>query len=187
MNSMKRVGVLIGSLRKEAFSRKVAKTLMALAPADFQLEEVEIGDLAMFNQDFDDEGRTPAEWTDFRKGLKKFDAFLFVTPEYNRSVPAVLKNALDIGSRPYGKNVWDGKPGAVVSVTPGALGAFGSNHHLRQTLMFLNVPAMPQPEVYIANAANLFGGDGALTDAGTREFLQNFMAAFAVWVGKNAK
>ncbi|MBP2638403.1 MAG: chrR [Firmicutes bacterium] len=184
---MKRVGVLVGSLRKESFSRKVAKTLMALAPADFQLEEVEIGDLAMFNQDFDDEGRTPAEWTAFREGLKKFDAFLFVTPEYNRSVPAVLKNALDIGSRPYGKNVWDGKPGAVVSVTPGGLGAFGSNHHLRQTLMFLNVPAMPQPEAYIANAANLFGEGGTLTDGGTREFLQKFMESFVVWVGKNAK
>lgn len=187
MNFMKRVGVLVGSLRKESFSRKVAKTLMALAPADFQMEEVEIGGLAMFNQDFDDEGRTPAQWADFREGLKKFDAFLFVTPEYNRSVPAVLKNALDIGSRPYGKNVWDGKPGAVVSVTPGALGAFGSNHHLRQTLVFLNVPTMPQPEAYIANAANLFNNDGVLTDGGTRGFLQKFMDAFGVWVGKNAK
>ena len=187
MNFMKRIGVLVGSLRKESFSRKVAKTLMALAPADFQMEEVEIDGLVIFNQDFDDEGRTPAQWTDFREGLKKFDAVLFVTPEYNRSVPAVLKNALDIGSRPYGKNVWDGKPGAVVSVTPGALGAFGANHHLRQTLAFLNVPTMPQPEAYIANSANLFGDDGALTDVGTREFLQKFMDAFAIWVGKNAK
>ena len=184
---MKRVGILVGSLRKESFSRKVAKTLMALAPANFQLVEVELGGLAMFNQDFDDEGRTPAEWTDFREGLKTFDAFLFVTPEYNRSVPAVLKNALDIGSRPYGENVWDGKPGAVISVTPGALGAFGSNHHLRQTLAFLNVPTMPQPEAYIANVANLLDVGGYLRNAQTREFLQRFMDAFAVWVGKNAK
>ena len=149
--------------------------------------EVELGGLAMFNQDFDDEGRTPAEWTDFREGLKTFDAFLFVTPEYNRSVPAVLKNALDIGSRPYGENVWDGKPGAVISVTPGALGAFGSNHHLRQTLAFLNVPTMPQPEAYIANVANLLDVGGYLRNVQTREFLQRFMDAFAVWVGKNAK
>lgn len=187
MNFMKRVGILVGSLRKESFSRKVAKTLKALTPADLNMEEVKISGLAMFNQDFDDEGRTPAEWTAFREELKKFDAFLFVTPEYNRSVPAVLKNALDIGSRPYGQNAWAEKPGAIVSVTTGGLGAFGANHHFRQTLAFLNVPTMPQPEAYIANAANLFDAGGYLTDVGTREFLQKFMDAFAVWVGKNAK
>ena len=184
---MKRVGVLIGSLRKESFSRKVANTLMELAPTDFQLEEVALNELVMFNQDFDDEGKTPAEWTAFRETVKGFDAFLFVTPEYNRSVPAVLKNALDVGSRPYGKNVWDGKPGAIVSVTPGSHGAFGSNHHLRQSLVFLNVPTMPQPEAYVSNAAKLFDDAGAMTDSGTREFLQKFMDAFTAWAEKNAK
>ncbi len=107
-----------------------------MAPASLELEEVEIGNHAIFNQDFDDEGNTPPEWKAFREKVKKFDAVLFVTPEYNRSVPAVIKNALDVGSRPYGYSVWDGKPGAVVSVSPGALGAFGANHHLRQTLVF---------------------------------------------------
>ena len=113
----KKIGVLVGSLRKESFNRKVSKELMAVAPKGLELEEVAIGALPIFNQDFDDEGTTPAEWVTFRETLKQYDGFLFLTPEYNRSMPAVLKNALDIGSRPYGKNLWDGKPGAVVSVS----------------------------------------------------------------------
>ena len=183
----KKVGVLVGSLRKESFNRKIAKELMAVAPADLALEEVAIGALPIFNQDFDDEGTTPAEWVTFRETLKRYDAFLFVTPEYNRSVPAVLKNALDDGSRPYGKNLWDGKPGAVVSVSIGGISGFGANHHLRQTLVFLNVPTMPQPEAYIGNAAALFDANGALINEGTREFLKNFMSAFATWVAKISK
>lgn len=183
----KKVGVLVGSLRKESFNRKIAKELMAVAPADLALEEVAIGALPIFNQDFDDEGTTPAEWVTFRETLKRYDAFLFVTPEYNRSVPAVLKNALDVGSRPYGKNLWDGKPGAVVSVSIGGISGFGANHHLRQTLVFLNVPTMPQPEAYIGNAAALFDANGALVNEGTREFLRSFMGAFATWVAKISK
>jgi chromate reductase len=166
----KKVGVLVGSLRKESFNRKIAKELMAVAPADLALEEVAIGALPIFNQDFDDEGTTPAEWVTFRETLKRYDAFLFVTPEYNRSVPAVLKNALDVGSRPYGKNLWDGKPGAVVSVSIGGISGFGANHHLRQTLVFLNVPTMPQPEAYIGNAAALFDAHGALVNEGPGSF-----------------
>ena len=178
----KKVGVFIGSLRKESFSRKVAGALESLAPASLELEEVEIGNLEIFNQDFDDEGKTPAIWQAFREKVKKFDAVLFVTPEYNRSVPAVLKNALDVGSRPYGYNVWDGKPAAVVSVTPGPLGAFGANHHLRQTLVFLNVPTMQQPEGYVNNASALFNERGELINEDSRSFLKNFMDAFAGWV-----
>ena len=102
-------------------------------------------------------------------------------------MPAVLKNAIDIGSRPYGKNLWDGKPGAVVSVSIGGISGFGANHHLRQTLVFVNVATMPQPEAYIGNAAALFDAKGALVNEGTREFLKNFMAAFAAWVAKTAK
>ena len=112
---------------------------------------------------------------------------LFVTPEYNRSVPGVLKNAIDVGSRPYGKSAWDGKPGAVVSVSPGAIGGFGANHHLRQSLVFLNMPAMQQPEAYIGGADKLFDASGKLTNDGTREFLQKFMAAFAAWIAINSK
>jgi len=107
---------------------------------------------------------------------------LFITPEYNRSIPAVLKNAIDVGSRPYGESVWDGKPGAVLSVSPGALGGFGANHHLRQSLVFLNVPTMQQPEAYIGNAAKLFDGSGNLNNDSIMDFITKFMHAFEVWV-----
>jgi chromate reductase len=126
----------------------------------------------------------PASWTDFRDRLKGFDGVLFVTPEYNRSVPAVLKNALDVGSRPYGKSAWDGKPGAVVSVSPGHLGGFGANHHLRQSLVFLNVPAMTQPEAYIGDAMKLFDDNGNLASESSQEFARKFMVAFSAWVIK---
>ena len=182
----KKVAVVIGSLRKESFCKMIAKNLAELAPPSLQMETIEIGDLAMFNQDFDDEGNTPAAWTNFREHVAKFDAVLFITPEYNRSVPAVLKNALDVGSRPYGKSIWDGKPGAVVSVSPGGLSAFGANHHLRQSLVFLNIPTMQQPEAYIGNVATLFDASGVLTNENTRGFLQKFMSSFASWVEINA-
>src|SRR5690348_6800740 len=150
------VAVFVGSLRRESFSRKMAQVLTGLAPASLKLEIVEIGQLPLYNQDYDDDGTLPAEYAPFRSRVKAADAVLFVTPEYNRSVPAVLKNAIDVGSRPYGQSVWDGKPGAVVSVSPGAIGAFGANHHLRQSLVFLNMPTMQQPEAYIGAANTLF-------------------------------
>jgi chromate reductase len=178
--NQRKIAVIVGSLRKESFNRKMAKALTALAPESLKLEIIEIGGLALYNQDLDD--NPPAAWTEFRERLMKFDGFLFVTPEYNRSVPGVLKNAIDVGSRPYGKSVWNGKPGAVISVSPGAIGGFGANHHLRQSLVFLNVPAMQQPEAYIGNAANLFDGNGNLTSDSTREYAARFMRAFASWV-----
>ena len=127
------------------------------------------------------------EWTAFRQRIGAADAVLFVTPEYNRSVPAVLKNAIDIGSRPYGESAWSGKPGAVVSASPGGIGGFGANHHLRQSLVFLNVPAMAQPEAYIGGADKLFDGDGKLANDGTRKFLQTFMQAYESWITANSK
>lgn len=181
-----RIGVIVGSLRKESLSRKAAKALMLLAPASLEMEIVDLGDLSLFNQDFEDEGNIPESWTAFREHIKRFDAFLFVTPEYNRSIPAVIKNAIDIGSRPYGKSIWNGKPAAVVSVSPGALGGFGANHHLRQTLVFLNVPAMPQPEAYIGNASELFDEKGVLVSEKSRSFFETFMSSFAVWVDTNS-
>ncbi|MGH8504595.1 MAG: NADPH-dependent FMN reductase, partial [Stenotrophobium sp.] len=119
--------------------------------------------------------------------IKSADAVLFVTPEYNRSVPGVLKNAIDVGSRPYGQSVWDGKPGAIVSASVGAVGGFGANHHLRQSMVFLNVPLLQQPEAYIGGADKLFDAAGKLVNEGTRGFLQKFMQAYAAWVEANLR
>lgn len=182
--AQKKIAVIVGSLRKESYNRKMAKALMRLAPASLSLEIVEIGALPLYNQDMDD--NPPAVWTEFREWIRKADGVLFVTPEYNRSIPAALKNAIDVGSRPYGKSAWQGKPAAVVSVSPGAIGGFGANHHLRQSLVFLDMPAMQQPEAYIGNAAELFDENGELTAEDTREFAGEFMKAFAAWVEKHA-
>jgi len=181
----KKIAVFVGSLRRESFNRKMAKALIALAPESLKLEIIEIGGLPLYDQDYDDEGKPPSAWTEFREQVKSFDGFLFVTPEYNRSVPGVLKNAIDVGSRPYGKSVWDGKPGAVMSVSPGAIGGFGANHHLRQSLVFLNVPAMQQPEAYVGNAANLFDESGNLANDSIKEFAAKYIHAFAAWVETN--
>ncbi len=182
--AQKKIAVLVGSLRKGSYNRKMAKALIKLAPDSLSLEIIEIGGLPLYNQDLDD--NPPAVWTEFRERLKKSDGVLFVTPEYNRSVPGVLKNAIDVGSRPYGKNAWAGKPGAVVSVSPGAIGGFGANHHLRQSLVFLDVPAMPQPEAYIGKAGDLFDERSDLSNESTREFAAKFMQAFVAWVETNS-
>ena len=162
MANPRNVAVLVGSLRKDSINRKLATALRELAPASLELEIIEIGHLPLYNQDQD--AKPPPEWTAFRRRIKEADAILFVTPEYNRSVPAPLKNAIDVGSRPYGQSAWNGKPGAVVSASPGAIGGFGANHHLRQSLVFLNVPAMQQPEAYIGGADKLFNADGKLVN-----------------------
>jgi chromate reductase len=177
------IAVLVGSLRKASFTRKVAKALILLAPPTLELEIIEIGQLPLYNED--DDVSPPPVYAEFREQITRFDGVLFCTPEYNRSLPAALKNAIDVGSRPYGKSVWSGKPCAVVSVSPGALAAFGANHHLRQSLVFLNMPAMQQPEAYIGNVGAKFDGD-ALTDAATTAFLQSFIDAYAAWVERHA-
>jgi chromate reductase len=176
----KNIGVLVGSLRKESLNRKMANALTHMQPAALQLEIVEIGQLPMYNQDLDE--NPPKEWVEFRNRIKSFDGILFVTPEYNRSVPAVLKNAIDVGSRPYGKSVWNGKPTAVMSVSPSAMGGFGSNHHLRQSLVFLNMPVMQQPEAYVGGADKLFNERGEISQDKTREFLQGFINGYAGWI-----
>jgi chromate reductase len=178
------VAVFVGSLRKESLNRKMAKALIELAPASLKLEIVEIGDLPLYNADLD--ANAPAPWAELRARIKKADAVLFVTPEYNRSVPGVLKNAIDVASRPYGDSAWNGKPGAVISVSPGAIGGFGSNHHLRQSLVFLNVPALQQPEMYIGGADKMFDESGKLINERTREFLAKGMVAFEKWIERNA-
>jgi chromate reductase len=172
--------MLVGSLRRESFTRKIANALTEFAPAELALEIVEIGELSFFNQDFEDQ--PPAPWVAFRERIRRCHGVLFLTPEYNRSVPAVLKNAIDVGSRPYGSSVWDGKPGGIISVSPSGIGAFGANHHLRQSLVFLNVPALQQPEAYVRVAPDSFDAQGKLTNERTRELLAKYMKAFAAWI-----
>ena len=181
----RKIAVIVGSLRKESFSRKVAKSLMLMAPATLEMEIVEIGQLPLYNQDDDD--NPPALYTEFRDRIKEFDGVLWVTPEYNRSVPGVLKNALDVGSRPYGQSAWEGKPCGVVSVTPGGTGAFGANHHLRQSLVFLDMPVMQQPEAYVGDGDQLFGDDGSLVKEGTETFFRGFIDTFAGWIERTSK
>ena len=185
MPQNKNVAVVVGSLRKGSFNRRMALALQAIAPEGLRLEIVEIGQLPLYNQDED--ASPPAAWTDFREKIRGFDAVLFVTPEYNRSVPGALKNAIDVGSRPYGKSAWSGKPAAVISVSPGALAGFGANHHLRQSLVFLDMPAMQQPEAYIGGAGDLFDDAGGLKKPETKQFLDKFLAAFAQWIERTGK
>jgi NAD(P)H-dependent FMN reductase/ketosteroid isomerase-like protein len=176
------VAVMVGSLRKESFTRKVAHALIAQAPSSLECRLIEIRDLQLYNQDYDDS--PPENWVRFRDAIKATNAVLFVTPEYNRSIPGVLKNAVDIASRPEGLSVLDGRPAGVVSVTPYKLGGFGANHAIRQTFVFLNMPVMQQPEAYVSNAAALFDEKGELQSAETREFLSAFMHSFAQWIAK---
>lgn len=180
------VAVLVGSLREDSFNRKVALSLQALAPPAVSFSLVEIGDLPLYNEDLENVG-APASWQRFRDDIRKADAVLFVTPEYNRSLPGALKNALDVGSRPYGSSVWDGLPGAIVSVSQGGIGGFGANHHLRQSLVFLNVPTMQQPEAYISNVGDLFTKDGNFTKPETGAFLRQFVETFIAWANQHRK
>ena len=179
----KTIGVLVGSVRRDSFNKKVAQRLAAELEERFEVKFIDIGSLAMYNQDLDNPQDTPPEWLSFRQEVKASDAVLFVTPEYNRSMPPVLKNALDIGSRPYGENAWDGKPGAVVSASPGRIGGFGSSNHLRQTATWLNIYMMQQPEAYIGGVANMVDADG-VSDPWLQGFLKKFADAFAAWIDK---
>lgn len=184
MSTPRDIVVIVGSLRKESLNRKTAKALIEIAPAGLKLDIVEIGALPLYNDDL--ESDPPREWTTFRERVLRADGVIFVTPEYNRSVPGVLKNAIDVASRPHGKNMWNSKPGGVVSVSPGAIGGFGANHHLRQSMVFLNIPMLQQPEAYIGGAGKLFDESGKLTNESTREFLGKFLQAYAAWVEKLA-
>jgi chromate reductase len=178
MTQVRNVAVIVGSLRKDSVSRKLARAFAALTPS-LKFDIVEIGDLPHFDQDL--ESDPPAEWVRFREQIAAADAVLFVTPEYNRSVPGVLKNAIDVGSRPYGQSVWNGKPGAVISQSPGGIGGFGANHHLRQSLVFLNVPLLSQ-EAYVGNSFSLFDDSGELANESTAEFLRAYGQQFTDWI-----
>ena len=181
-----RIAVIVGSLRTGSINRKIARALCAAAPDNLDCTIVEIGDLPLYNADLDDD--PPPPWAAFREAVAAADGVLFVTPEYNRSVPGVLKNAIDVGSRPYGKSVFSKKAAAVVSASPGATGGFGANHHLRQSAVFLDMPMLQQPEAYLGQVGDdKFGEDGSIVDAGLNKIIRRIAAAFADWVDLIAK
>ncbi len=178
-----KVAVVVGSLRKDSINRKLARAMEKLAPEAYAFEHVDIGALPLYNQDFD--GDYPAAARQFKQRIEAADALLFVTPEYNRSVPGVLKNALDIGSRPWGTNSFAGKPGAVIGASIGATGSALAQQHLRNALVFLDVATLAQPEVFVQFKDGLIDDEGNIGNEGTRKFLQGFVDKYVAWVGKH--
>ena len=182
--TQKKIALVVGSLRRESWNRKIANELVRLAPEGLQMDFVEIGDLPLYNEDLETES-PPQAWVDFRGSIRSSDGVIFFTPEYNRTIPAALKNAIDVGSRPYGSSIWQGKPGAVISVSPGAIGAFGANHVLRQSAVFLGMPLLPH-EAYIGNVSKLFDENGALAES-TLKFLADLASQYKDWVDRLSK
>jgi chromate reductase len=177
-----RIAILVGSLREGSFNRRVAQSICAFASDELDCEIIEIGNLPLYNQDSD--ANPPPEFVQFRQKVAPVDGVLFVSPEYNRGIPGVLKNAIDVGSRPYGQSVWDKKPAAIVTASPGAIGGFGSNHQIRQSCVFLNMPVMQQPEAYLGHVTDdSFDADGCLKDGPLKELVVGLASAFADWVG----
>lgn len=176
-----KVLIITGSLRKDSLTLKMAKALLPLCLPSMQPAIADIGDLTLYNEDLEIP-LAPEPWRRYRNSIQQTDGILFITPEYNRSVPAVLKNAIDIGSAPHEQNVYKGIPAAIISMSPGAMGAFGANHHLRQSLVFLDMPAMQQPEAYISYSDQLFGADGTITREHTKDYLTRFLQAFERWI-----
>ena len=176
-----KIAIVVGSIRKDSLNRKVARAICVASPEEFDCHIVEIDDLSLYDPDLD--ANPPAPWARFRSEIADADGVLFVTPEYNRSVPGVLKNAIDVGSRPYGKSVWAKKPAAIITASPGAIGGFGANHHLRQSCVFLDMPVMQQPEAYLGHVSDgQFGADGTVTDDGLAKLLDSICQAFIDWV-----
>jgi chromate reductase len=178
-----RIAIIVGSLREGSFNRRVANSICAIRGDNLECEMVEIGDLPLYNQDFDSLPEQPEQYVRFRDQVRGADGILFCTPEYNRGVPGVLKNAIDVGSRPYGQSVWDKKPAAIISASIGAIGGFGANHQLRQSCVFLNMPMMQQPEAYLSNISeDDFNADGTFKDGRTKDFVETIAHAFHDWV-----
>ena len=170
---MVKVGIVVGSIRKDSLSGRVAKAVEPLLAENYETEYLEIADLPLFNPDLDQD--TPEEYINFRNAVAGVDAVIFVTPEHNRAMPAALKNALDVVSVP--NNEWSGKPALVVSQSPGLISGFGANHNLRQVLSFLNMPTVQQPEVYLAETHELIDEDGEFLNEGTEGFLKSAIDA----------
>ena len=178
-----KIAILVGSLRKDSINRKIARSMCAIRDDNLDCAMVEIGDLPLYNQDYDSAPRQPEQYVRFRDQIRAADGVLFCTPEYNRSVPGVLKNAIDVGSRPYGESVFDKKPAAIITASPGAIGGFGANHHLRQSCVFLNMPMMLQPEAYLGNVSDdSFDADGCLKDGPLKGVVKKLAQAFHDWV-----
>jgi chromate reductase, NAD(P)H dehydrogenase (quinone) len=178
-----KVAVFVGSLRKDSFNRKLSRAVEKLAPEEgFEFQHVRIDNLPLYNQDLD--GDYPAEGKRLKQQVEAADALLFVTPEYNRSMPGVLKNALDIGSRPWGTNSFAGKPGAAIGISVGAPGTSMAQQHLRNVLLYLDVTLMGQPEVYVQYKEGLVDDEGTIGDPDTKKFLQGFVDAYVAWVTK---
>lgn len=176
-----KIGVIVGSLRKGAYTRLLANATRELAPQTWTLTDIGIGDLPLYNQDLETATPPPA-WTTFRNQVIASDAVLFITPEYNRGMPGSLKNAIDVGSRPWGKSVWSGRPTAVMSLTPGPLGAMAAHQQLRHTLSILNSPTLPGPEVYMPHAESLFDESGKLKNPETGKIITTLLQAFDTWI-----
>jgi chromate reductase len=173
-------GIILGSARPTGWTKKLARALTEMAPASLTLREIVIADLPLYHEELE-EPSPPPGWARFRLEVQRVDALLFLTPEYNRSVPAALKNAVDIGSSPEDQSVWAHKPAAIASLSPGRMGGFGANHHLRQSLVFLDMPVLQQPEIYLGAVDRLFDAEGRLVDVPVRELLQAFLQAFHAW------
>mgnify|MGYP002780742652 CR=1 FL=1 len=177
-----RIAIVVGSIREGSLNRKVARAICGSAPESLDCHIVEIADLPLYDPDLDGDA-APESWTRFRREIAAADGVLFVSPEYNRSIPGALKNAIDVGSRPYGKSAFAKKPAAIVTASPGALGGFGCNHHLRQCCVFLDMPTMQQPEAYLGGVSDdKFGPDGRVVDEGLAKLLGKLGTAFAGWV-----
>jgi len=176
-----KIAIVVGSLRKDSINRKVAMSLCAMAHERLNCDIVPIDDLPLYNQDSD--ANPPEQYARFRNEIAASDGVLFVTPEYNRGVPGVLKNAIDVGSRPYGKSVWNRMPAAIVSASPGSIGGFGANHQVRQAAVFLNMPVMQHPEAYLGHVmAESFDEDGCLQDGPLKDLVLSLSQAFGDWV-----
>ena len=178
-----KIAIIVGSLREGSINRKVARSICGLRNDNLDCSMIEIGDLPLYNQDYDALPEQPAPYVRFREQIGSADGVLFCSPEYNRGIPGVLKNAIDVGSRPYGKSVWDKKPAAIVTASPGSIGGFGSNHQIRQACVFLNMPVMQQPEAYLGHVSDdSFDGDGCLKEGPLKELVTKLAHAFHDWV-----
>jgi chromate reductase, NAD(P)H dehydrogenase (quinone) len=179
------VVTIAGSLRKESFSLKVARALAKLAPSSLKLDVITPQGISFFNQDL--EANPPADWLSFREKLQQSNGILFVTPEYNRSIPGALKNAIDVGSRPYGKSSFNGKPVGIVSNSPGPLGGVSAAKHLQNILPGISGPILQQPEIYLNGIGDAFDANGEVTKDALRQVLQQYIDAFAAHVEKHNK